>query len=188
MREVEAKIVLGDCTLLEAIEDRVKRLGGVLDSEVYEKDLYFQHPCRDFAQTDEALRLREEGGRCTLTYKGPKEGGRVKARLEVNVEVGDCNAARLLLERLGFRPVAVVAKKRRYYSLGDVEVALDEVEGLGCFVEVESRRGREEDVIDAVRRLGLEKFPTTTKSYLELLIEKMGSGFREREEGASKGG
>ena len=188
MREVEAKIVLGDCTLLEAVEDRVKRLGGVLRGEVYEKDLYFQHPCRDFAETDEALRLREEGGRCTLTYKGPKEGGRVKSRLELNVEVGDCDAAKGLLERLGFKPVAVVAKKRRYYLLGDVEVALDNVEGLGCFVEVESKRGREEDVLEAVRMLGLDRFPSTTKSYLELLLEKMGSGFRVRGGEASKGG
>ncbi len=175
MREVEAKIVLRDCALLEAIEGRLARLGARLEGEAREVDLYFQHPCRDFAETDEALRLREAGGRCELTYKGPKEGGRVKARLEATVEVSDCDEAKLILEKLGFRPVAVVEKRRRYYSLGGVTVTLDEVRGLGCFVEVESKSGNEEEVLEAIRTLGLEGFETTTKSYLELLLERRGN-------------
>ena len=174
MREVEAKIVLRDCALLEGVEGRLARLGARLEGEVREVDLYFQHPCRDFAETDEALRLREVDGRCELTYKGPKEGGRVKARLEATVEVSDCSEAKLILEKLGFQPVAVVEKKRRYYTLGSVSVTLDEVKGLGCFVEIESKSGSEEEVLEAMKALGLEGFETTTKSYLELLLEKRG--------------
>ena len=37
-----------------------------------ERDLYFNHPLRDFGETDEALRLRLVSGRCLITYKGPK--------------------------------------------------------------------------------------------------------------------
>ena len=36
-------------------------------------DEYLNHPCRDFAETDEALRLRRDS-RGKITYKGPKIG------------------------------------------------------------------------------------------------------------------
>jgi hypothetical protein len=45
---------------------------GVVVRPVEETDLYFQHPARDFAASDEALRIRQKAGVCLLTYKGPK--------------------------------------------------------------------------------------------------------------------
>ncbi len=174
MREVETKVVLPDCALLEALRSRLARLGATHEGDVVEEDVYYQHPCRDFAETDEALRVRRAGGRCELTYKGPKEGGTVKARREETVEVGDCKAIDAILEALGFRKVAVVRKKRSYYRMPGVVVSLDEVEGLGCFAEVEAREGGEATVLEALKLLGLDRYPSTTKSYLELLLEKMG--------------
>ena len=174
MREVEAKLVLGDCIMLAAIEERVKRMGGIYEGEYIEEDVYFQHPCRDFAKTDEALRVRVVKERVELTYKGPKEGGVYKARREITVQVDSASNVRALLEALGFKPVAVIRKKRRYYRLGRVKVTLDEVEGLGCFAEIEAIEGGEEAVGEAIRLLGLEEVPTTTKSYLELLLEREG--------------
>ncbi len=173
-REVEAKIILRSCEELKSIEERLAALGGIPEEVVVEEDLYFQHPCRDFAKTDEALRLRRRSGRVELTYKGPKEGGIVKARREVSVVVDDFEAARELLESLGFSPVVTVRKKRRYYRVSseNAVVTLDEVEDLGCFVEVEVLDGSEERVLNVIRRLGLEDYPRTTLSYLELLLEK----------------
>jgi adenylate cyclase class 2 len=100
-------------------------------------DLYLSHPCRDFAKTDEALRLREEGGRVALFYKGPKLDPRSKTREELSVAVPDPAAMRMILERLGFRPVAEVRKTRRNFGLGPVEVSLDRVAGLSGYVELE---------------------------------------------------
>ncbi len=172
MREVEAKVVLPDCAVLEELASRLRELGAVYEGERVEVDAYYQHPCRDFAETDEALRIRRTSVACELTYKGPKEGGRVKARREESVSVSDCEAMRRILEALGFREVAVVEKRRRYYRLPRVTVTLDEVRGLGCFAEVEAREGGEEAVLEALKLLGLDRYPTTTKSYLELLLER----------------
>ena len=179
--EVEAKVVLPDCGLLRTVEERLRGLGARLLEEKLEEDTYYQHPCRDFAETDEALRVRRSGGRVELTYKGPKRMlGGAKARTEVNVSVagGDVDA---LLRGLGFRPVAVVRKRRRYYRLGDVLVTLDEVEELGCFMEAEyaGSGGAEEAVRaieEALEALGVASYPRTGKSYLELLLEKRAGG------------
>jgi adenylate cyclase class 2 len=180
--EVEAKIVLGSCDRLGEVRRRLEELGAKLEGEVYEEDTYYQHPCRNFAETDEALRLRIADGRVELTYKGPKRvHGGVKEREELTARVEDGAYMARILERLGFKPVATVRKRRLYYSIeGLAVVSLDTVEGLGCFVEIEYRgkAGSPEEAAEAVERLaerlGLAGLPRTVKSYLELLLEKYG--------------
>jgi len=184
--EVEAKIMLDSCTELGRVRERLRGLGAALEGEVFEEDIYYQHPCRDFAETDEALRLRRAGGTVELTYKGPKRlVGGSKAREEVTVRVDPGEAERLdrLLDRLGFRRAARVAKRREYYRLGSVSVSLDEVEGLGCFVEIEYRGGggveeASRSIEEAAERLGLRGKPRVYKSYLELLLERSRSTMR----------
>ena len=70
MLEAEIKLMLDDATrerLLARLESRGARLLG----ESRQCDEYFAHPSRDFARTDEALRLREVDGALRITYKGP---------------------------------------------------------------------------------------------------------------------
>ncbi len=171
--EVEAKVRV-DCSLLEELGRVVEKLGR-LEADVFEEDAYYQHPCRDFRVTDEALRVRRVGKRVELTYKGPKKVHRgVKSRLELTIRVeGDIGA---VLEALGFQRVAVVKKRRSYYLLEKprVKVSLDVVEGLGCFVEVEALEGGVEAVEEALRLLGLDRAERIVKSYLELYLEAHG--------------
>jgi len=164
-------------------DDRVKR---ILDAcrhvrDESQRDVYFQHPCRDFRQTDEAFRWRSIGDRHWITYKGPKRGGHVKARQEIEVPLATPSADRFrsLIEALGFRPVAVVAKRRAVYQLAEndrVHVVLDDVEELGPFMEIEIV-GEEAESDAAGRELhrlaadwGLED--PEFRSYLELLLER----------------
>jgi adenylate cyclase class 2 len=170
MLEIEIKAACDD---LRAVEKRLSELGGTFCGEVEQADLYLAHPCRDFAATDEALRLRSSGGSTTLHYKGPKLDRISKSREELYVEVPDPPTMSLLLERLGFRPVAEVRKTRRTYQVGKVEVALDRVAGLGGFVELEVQdspleEGREM-LFDLLKKLDLER--TERRSYLELLLD-----------------
>ncbi|MCF2135844.1 MAG: class IV adenylate cyclase [Candidatus Thorarchaeota archaeon] len=157
----------------------------------HHEDHYFNHPCRDFAETDEALRLRHvrteppsalqgEGiARIELTYKGPKLDPLSKTRVEINSIISDKNGLIAIIEHLGFRDVAVVRKTRTIYHMNDVEVCVDVVEGLGTFVELESITASK-DAIPAVRdhlfeiarMLHLDPVTMIRKSYLELIIEK----------------
>ncbi len=175
--EVETKIVLPSCDLLKVVEERLRVLGAVYEESVAEEDTYYQHPCRDFAKTDEALRIRRINGRYELTYKGPKRViAGSKAREEITIQLPSASQAPRLLEALGFRPVAVVYKHRAYYRLGDIVISLDEVEGLGCFLEAEYRgKGGPEEAARAINevlgKLGVSEYESTTKSYLELILE-----------------
>lgn len=119
---------------------RVERLllerGATPLGEQDQIDEYFNHPCRDFAETDEALRLRKDT-RGRITYKGPKLDRFTKTREEIEMDIDDLDKMALMLIRLGFRPVVKVSKKRKEYVLNGVTVSLDSVEGLGDFVELE---------------------------------------------------
>lgn len=142
-------------------------------------DAYFAHPQRDFAQTDEALRLSLRGGRADLTYKGPKLDAASKARREIVLPLQGAGEAAALLEALGFRRVREVRKTRETYRAGGFEVALDTVPGLGAFVELERqlaegapRDEAQREAIAVLASWGLER--TERRSYLELLLEAEG--------------
>jgi len=163
--EVKARSVPG-------IEEKILDLGGELIGVENHFDLYFSSPFRDFAKTDEALRIRikEEGAR--LTYKGPKLDIETKSRLELTVRVDDPEALESILEAIGFSRAAVVKKRRTKYALGEAVLCVDEVEGLGYFVEVElvgdeEWEAQKRTALDILKRLGLGD--SIRKSYLELL-------------------
>jgi adenylate cyclase class 2 len=170
--EYEVKIRVGG---LGPIRDRLAALGIPPARCIVERDLYFNSPARDFGVTDEALRIRSTGEETTLTYKGPKLGhGTVKAREELIVPVGAGETMGEILLRLGFTHTAVVKKQRETYLVEGAYVALDEVEGLGPFVEIEAPAGMGKleavDLICRVREMLGIMGEETTLSYLELIL------------------
>jgi adenylate cyclase class 2 len=179
--EVEQKYPVPD---REALLDRV-RSRGVLNVYCLEQtDSYFAHPSREFAQTDEALRIRRQNGEYFLTYKGPKFDAETKTRREIEVPIaGGDEPARLLgelLAALGFRRVADVRKQRQTWQVPisgqQVTVAVDDVEGLGTFVELElmAEADQLESAQALLRRLAsqLQLTGGERRSYLEMLLER----------------
>ncbi|MCK9440759.1 MAG: class IV adenylate cyclase [Methanothrix sp.] len=159
----------------EDMAEKITALGATLLAVENHHDLYFNSPHHDFKESDEALRIRikEEGAR--LTYKGPKLDQTTKSRLERTVKIDDPQQMEQILSSLGFVLSAQVRKQRRKYSYEGVVLALDDVEGLGRFMEVEAEgEGDYEEqrykVLSILSRLGLHE--SIRSSYLELLEEK----------------
>ncbi|MGQ0536249.1 MAG: class IV adenylate cyclase [Methanobacteriota archaeon] len=174
MYEVEVKFRLPDASK-RGLEARLAALGAVATGTVDQEDVYFRHPARDFAKTDEALRLRREGGRADLTYKGPKIDRATKTRVEHVTPVGSAGEAEAILSALGFTKVAPrVRKTRASFSLRQFTIAIDDVEGLGRFVEFEAAADEEtlgpvrEELLALAAELGAG--PPIRESYLELLL------------------
>jgi adenylate cyclase class 2 len=144
MLEIELKF---RTAAFAAVEQQLAAWGAAADAPIEEEDQYFNAPDRDFAKTDEVLRLRRVNAGNRITYKGSKRptAGGVKSRPEIEIPYADGPEAaaqfRQLLVFLGYRPTAAVRKRRRIFRLRreefGLEVCLDEVEGLGRFVEVE---------------------------------------------------
>jgi adenylate cyclase class 2 len=172
MMEYEVKIRVAS---LPPVRARLGSLGIRPAGSLTERDLYFNSPNRDFGRTDEALRIRSTEEGTSLTYKGPKLGlGGVKAREEIIVPVGPGGGMEEILLRLGFTRTAVVEKTRETYRVEGTFVALDEVRGLGSFIEIEAPAGMgENEAIALIRRVrGILELAgeETTLSYLEMVL------------------
>jgi len=156
-----------------------------------EVDTYYRHPCRDFVQTDEGLRIRRWPTISFITYKGPKIDPETKTRKEIEIPLfpgvhEDCQS---LLEALGFSPVETVRKFRKtaeycyenqkYYLCFDSLPILKERGLPSEFLEIETLA--EEDTLEGAReailrfaqslitegRLGA----SIRKGYLEMVLQ-----------------
>jgi adenylate cyclase class 2 len=160
---------------------RLAGSGAEFSEPISQSDQYFAHPCRDFAKTDEALRIRTEGGKCSITYKGPKLDQKTKTRQELNLPLNDADGAQRFVElfgAIGFSPVAVVQKIRHPFRIPfagrNIEGALDLVDRLGVFIELELVVDEAEldDAKRIIRELAskLDLGPSVRDSYLEMLL------------------
>lgn len=175
MYEVEVKVA--------AAHDRVGSALDGIDAKplgaVRQVDTYYDAPDRDFAVTDEALRIRREtpdDGQQTayVTYKGPLVEAESKTRQEAETAVANPDATAEILEGLGFTPAATVAKDRERFAVDSYVVTLDAVDGLGEFVEVETETTDDVDsardgAYDVLERLGLDPTDQLRTSYLGLI-------------------
>jgi adenylate cyclase class 2 len=147
-----------------------------------EVDHYFNHPARDFATTDEALRLRQSGDCNFITYKGPRIDVTTKTRQELELPLPDgtkvIEGFTELLKSLGFHQVAAVCKTRRIakcvWQGHEVNITWDEVHKMGTYVELEvmaddnGLAAAKQALESLARRLSLG--PSERRSYLELLL------------------
>lgn len=175
MYEVEVKVPADHGDVRDALES----VGAEERGTVEQSDTYYDAPHRVFAETDEALRVRrvrEDGAEeSRITYKGPKVDAASKSREEIETGVEDGDDAGAIFDALGFTPAATVHKTRTYFRYDGYTVVLDDVEGLGQYVEVERES---EDVetardgaFDVLQRLGLDPDDQIRTSYLGLLLE-----------------
>ncbi len=139
-------------------------------------DTYFNAPHRDFANTDEALRIRSVDGRSVLTYKGKKLDTTTKTRREIETEV-DGSSARSILLSLGFYESGVVKKTREVFRFKGLTICLDKVKDIGEFIEVEVTAESEiefhnERIFAFLKKFGIDEKDSIRTSYLEMVLEK----------------
>jgi adenylate cyclase class 2 len=176
MLEIEMKVKVPDLT---PIQRELEQIGASYSEHLTEQDMYYNAPHRDFGETDEALRLRTTSNGITLTYKGKKEilhGSKI--RKEYNLSVESKKITHDILTHLSFTPVAEVNKERDYYTFEDFSIALDDVFGLGTFVEIELICEEGENTTDPAARIAsfAERIGVTGEriedSYLELVLRE----------------
>ena len=193
MFEVEIKVPAD----VDAVRERLREAGAERVDARRQRDAYYDAPHRDFAETDEALRVRREAPlpdgidsraaeandrdsppeTTKITYKGPLLDEESKTRAEHETEVADPEAAAGILSGLGFESAATVEKRREFWAYDGFTVTLDAVDGLGEFVEIEravddeaSIEAVRDDALDALDRLGLDGAEQVRTSYLGLLL------------------
>ena len=176
------------------------KLGAILDVNLIHTDIYYNMPkgLRNFAQTDEALRIRKssefkeiDGIReilketSDITYKGPKLDKETKSRVEYLCKITDFEVMDKILITLGFKKIIQLEKNRKAFSLNfknrEIGIVFDTIQHLqGFYAEFEIIVDDFSDIeecknviFDVMNRLGYEKKDSITDSYLELVIKSL---------------
>jgi adenylate cyclase class 2 len=162
-QELEVKFYVHD---LAAIEQHLVSLDAVLvQPRTFEINLRFDTPEQELSTNFRVLRLRQDTA-ARMTFKGPAYGSEgVRVRQEIEFIVEDFEAARDLLEALGYQVSMGYEKYRTVYDLGEVHITLDEMP-YGNFVEIEGPDP--ESILDVNLDLGLIWEARASESYVNI--------------------
>jgi len=147
--EYEAKFLEID---VDALRDHLKAAGA---EQVFSKTMFtrliFEN---DTVQGEQWLRLRDEGGKTTLTLKQVTDASHINGTTEIEVEVSDLEKTAELLKALGLRQVRYQQNYREEWQLDGVTYDLDTWPGLPTFLEIEG--SSEQAVRTAAAELGFD--------------------------------
>lgn len=179
MREIEVK---ARCESIQAVVARVTQQGIIVSDPVSQSDQVFGLPGEAGSDENQLpwLRIRTEdrGGmkRTIFTLKRSVTGQ--LDSIEHETEVQDRDETLNIIKELGFVPYMNITKTRQVARLGSIEICIDEVEGLGSFVEAEKMTALDanyDEVIDelwgALENLGVSRSDQVFDGY-DVLIKK----------------
>lgn len=179
MIEVEVKVSVKN---MKQIENKLVHMGFLKGDWIRESDIYFDNDCRNIKEKDMALRVRnsenltKKTSKCFMTFKGPKMDDISMTRKELEMKIESADIGKEILVSLGYAHIYPVIKSRQYYYQDKVTACLDQVEGLGEFLELEIIVPQENDREEALKKLvmllhglGYESEEIIRTSYLSML-------------------
>jgi len=180
--EVEIKVKIDN---FEEIKKKVSSLGKLVKSIKQIDDYYVPYQRDFFAQKPnptEWLRIRTNPDKVIFEYDrsiNKRADGEQDYAEEYETEISNTEEFKKILEFLDFKKVITVEKQREYWMCGDIEIALDNVKGLGYFIEAEAG-GNFKNAIEAkeacmnfLENLGIKDVENSQvkKGYPQILLE-----------------
>lgn len=173
--EIRAKVIS-----LKTIEKKLDEWGAVLSKENKQNDVYFGEKYL-YNKTGHSfmLRVRDEGEKIFLTYKGAKmkKDGIWE---EYEFPVGDKKMAIQMLEAMGLERIIKVHKIRKEYKFRKLSICLDKIIELGNFVEIEivgNNKNVKTELYDMMKKLGIKKVDIIHKGYISMLLKEINSPY-----------
>ena len=177
MKEIEVKAHLKDP---EKVSKKLIELGCVLSEPVRQIDTVYAKVIgnvTEYIKNDHFLRIREKSdGRFIFTVKKPISF-EMLTKCEHETEILNPKELEQAIFLMGYKIANKVIKLRRKANLREFEICIDEVEGLGRFIEIEKMS---EGDMHAVRRelnellasLGVSPEDEVHKGYDIMAIEQ----------------
>lgn len=135
-----------------------------------QRDVLLDRPSHDLVAQGCALRVRDDGTRAFLTFKGPVLPGPFKVREEIETMAESAERLLAILAAVGFAPVFRYEKYREELTVPGAVIAIDETP-IGTFVEIE---GAADTIAAVAGRLGRTPADYITASYRALFVEVTG--------------
>ena len=176
MAEIEIKVKVQN---MAEVQNRLEEAGCRFSDPIRQEDeifnnvtgaTTFNHPANSVI-----MRIRSSNGKYLLTAKKDRSGE--LDCVEYEVEVNDPASARGMIELMGFTHTVSVKKTRREGRAGALEICLDEVDGLGSFMEVEKMSEEDgkkvqSELMDFLMKLGVNPADRIFEGYDTMIYEK----------------
>jgi predicted adenylyl cyclase CyaB len=178
MREIEVKARVDNITdVLQALKEHSVLIGEPLKHH----DVVYARPgATDNDPSENWLRIRTEDDRKSIFTLKRSVTGELDS-IEHETEVADADELEKIISYLGYRLYSDLTKTRQKARIGDVEICLDNVDGLGIYIEAEKLV---EDAADAaliqkelwqvLDKLGISRSSEETSGYDVLMRRKYG--------------
>jgi adenylate cyclase class 2 len=175
--EMEIKVRVENAKPLIAFLEK----NGDYKGEARQVDEYFTPAHKDYLSTlpvKEWFRIREEEKGASINYKNYHydENGKSTFCDEFESAVSDIRQVRKILNALGVRSLTKVDKLRKTWDYNEYEVAIDEVVGLGTYVEIEFK-GASKDynkiydgMVKFLKDIGVGKIERNYQGYPFILL------------------
>jgi adenylate cyclase len=160
----------------EIDEDVLRKLGAERLGTATQVDYYYNPKDRNLIETDEILRIRNEGMHKVLTYKGPRVESEFRKRPKFEFEIDEETEKRFL--SIYGDQIKTILKDRVLYQLDGIVFSIDSVSKienvektqLGLFIEIRStdKDASEEDIKKLIEKLGLSGVAGIKQSYFEM--------------------
>lgn len=179
MREIEIKVKLSDS---KEVQKKLVSLGFILGKPIKQHDVvYGQRSGEKFIQGN-WLRIRIEDETRVIFNLKRSISGQLDS-VEHEVEVDNEQEMRSIIGRLGYELYSDLTKIRRKAKYNNIEICLDEVPGLGNYLEAEilADENVDGDVVkeqlwNLFEDLGLKKSDEVHDGYDVLMRRKEGKG------------
>ena len=153
-------------------------------------DHYFYDPLRKGLQPNKKIeckawfRIRTKADKAFLTYKQDifaKDGAWLYSD-EQETAIGDARIAEQIVKSLGLKFLVEVRNTRTFFRTARFEITLEDVKGIGLFLEVEQKARSKKsvpkirmDIMAFMRKLGLKISEEVQEGKPEMLLKKIHS-------------
>lgn len=115
--------------------------------------------------------LKEKNSKkITYKYKNVDKDENIISETKININCEDLSEAEKLFENLGFEILTIVKYKVKVYEKDGIELAFQNVEGLGSMIEYENEEDFENKNIEEIKKVK-QKMEEKIESF-GILIEK----------------
>lgn len=164
------------------IEKYLLNSGAILVEVTKQNDYYLDPPGQKTHKIwdNEMFRVRETNNKCFLARSfadSISKDSKTREKKEVAI-IGSIKDILWIFEKTGFTQAYTIKKTRRDYELDGARFSLDDVEGLGKFVEIEKNYEEEKKSVtekklnEIFAGMGIKESDRDSRPYMWMLIEK----------------
>lgn len=174
MREIELKFQVDNFDKIESI---LKGKNEELSEEYHQSDTIYVSDLSDTESKKGSLWLRVRKVNDKIEMNLKKQSSKKMESEEIEFEVSDYDLANRFLKTLGYQEWVSVNKIRRYSKYENVNICMDKVERLGCFIELEllidenDNKDYESVLLDYASKLGIDVSRRINSHYDTMISE-----------------